>query len=119
MGVLSEFVAGLGTVEIFTNQVTEQDIPYRNKKGQDATFSLREQFCVIRTKGQVSGIESVREAQLALPNNAPAYAPGLYCIAGTNLKVSERGRAMFGRDVELVLLPAPVRALLAEDAKRT
>lgn len=113
MGKTTEFFGALGTIEIISGRVSEDKISYSDKKGQPATFVLRQQPVVFRRLSPLSHSELVAEGMVSLARDrTDPYPPGLYVCSGASLKVSDRGRLEFGRDVVLLPIPDEVQELI-------
>lgn len=117
MGTLSEFFASMPRVEIATSHVTEQDIKYE-KNGEQKSFRSRQQFGVLVSRGERTGIEMMREVSIELERDQPPYAAGIYVLGGSSVTVSDRGRLQFSRTVHLVPVPASIFQLVEQDQKR-
>lgn len=120
MGVISDWFALMPRVEFANNHVVEEDVQYNDKlTNEKKSFRLRQQFGVLISRGERTGLEMIREVAVALPRDqVQGYPAGTYVLSGNCLIVTDRGRLQFSRDVSLVNVPQSILQLLEQDLKR-
>lgn len=118
MGQLADFFAINGMLEIESDRVLTESIPYTDKKGLAAKFDLRTQVGILRRRSQRSSAELVEECNVSLPKEIAFYPPGLYSVSWHSFAVNDRGRLDYKRDMAIQIIPAMVLQLIEQDQKR-